>query len=332
RLNFKESPFYDVEQPLTRAEMTKAADSSRGNIELKIKLPPEVALRFTKDNPVREQSRIMVFCAAEPVSTFVKLDVSFPNQVELRVNGTEVRANLRGLKNRPGSTRPADITDLIRKSASYENSLVITYALTNKHNPAEDLVKRLEERRAITREQVVREMIEKAQDADLEATSTVMSLKCPLSTLRMTTPCRSTICIHNQCFDALSFLQLQQQAPTWTCPLCNRIVSFNDLQVDLYVDHILKAVPEAVEQVSISPDGEWTVLGQGESNVRHSNAREDQNDEGLIEIPDVSYEENSSRFTAAAASGVTRTPTHPSREPSISSGVARSSNGALSRI
>lgn len=82
-----------------------------------------------------------------------------------------------------------------------------------------------------------------------------------------------------------------------------------------------------MEQVSISPDGEWTVLGQGESNVRHSNAREDQNDEGLIEIPDVSYEENSSRFTAAAASGVTRTPTHPSREPSISSGVARSSNG-----
>lgn len=159
RLNFKESPFYDVEQPLTRAEMTKgmatylssysphtlqgsrlltsraAADSSRGNIELKIKLPPEVALRFTKDNPVREQSRIMVFCAAEPVSTFVKLDVSFPNQVELRVNGTEVRANLRGLKNRPGSTRPADITDLIRKSASYENSLVITYALTNKVRP-----------------------------------------------------------------------------------------------------------------------------------------------------------------------------------------------------
>ena len=74
----------------------------------------------------------MLYCAADPVSPFVKADIAFPNQVEIKVNGTEVRANLRGLKNRPGSTRPADITDFVRKNPNYENSMNIIYALTNK--------------------------------------------------------------------------------------------------------------------------------------------------------------------------------------------------------
>ena len=75
-------------------------------------------------------------------------------------------------------------------------------------------------------------VVAKAQDSDLVATSTVMSLKCPLSTLRIDLPCRSTVCLHVQCFDATSFLQLQQQAPTWTCPICNKIISFEALAVD----------------------------------------------------------------------------------------------------
>ena len=75
-------------------------------------------------------------------------------------------------------------------------------------------------------------VISKAQDSDIVATSIVMSLKCPLSTLRMELPCRSTLCTHNQCFDASSFLQLQEQAPTWTCPICNKLISFEALVVD----------------------------------------------------------------------------------------------------
>jgi E3 SUMO-protein ligase PIAS1 len=61
------------------------------------------------------------------------LDIIFPSQFEVRINGDEVKANYKGLKNKPGSTRPADITDLVRKSpANYRNNLVITYALTQK--------------------------------------------------------------------------------------------------------------------------------------------------------------------------------------------------------
>lgn len=75
----------------------------------------------------------MIYCSADSMhSPFQKVDIAFPHQVEIRVNQDEVKANLRGLKNKPGSTRPADITNLMRKRAGYENHLQVTYALTNK--------------------------------------------------------------------------------------------------------------------------------------------------------------------------------------------------------
>lgn len=71
-----------------------------------------------------------MFCAAGDYGT---QEIAFPHQSELKVNGDEVKANLRGLKNKPGSTRPADITDLLRlRLPHYTNNVEFTYALTTK--------------------------------------------------------------------------------------------------------------------------------------------------------------------------------------------------------
>lgn len=120
-----------------------------------------------------------------------------------------------------------------------------------KRHPVEELVVKLKSGKTIAKEQVVREsklsqmeesnlattdhsfsVISKSEDAEIVATSSIMSLKCPLSTLRIDVPCRSSVCSHNQCFDASSFLQLQEQAPTWTCPVCNKAAAYEHLQVD----------------------------------------------------------------------------------------------------
>ena len=77
--------------------------------------------------------KVMAFCAAEGKG---RQDVAFPHQSEVKVNGGEVKANLRGLKNKPGSTRPVDITnDLRLKLPTYSNMVELTYALTNKASP-----------------------------------------------------------------------------------------------------------------------------------------------------------------------------------------------------
>lgn len=77
--------------------------------------------------------RAMLFSAADPVlAPYAAADIAFPHQLEVRINGDEVRSNFKGLKNKPGSTRPADITDFIRKLPGYNNNVQITYALTQK--------------------------------------------------------------------------------------------------------------------------------------------------------------------------------------------------------
>lgn len=74
--------------------------------------------------------RVMLFCAADIQGD---QDVAFPHQSEIKVNSDEIKANLRGLKGKPGSTRPVDITDSLRlRQNNYVNNIEFTYALTNK--------------------------------------------------------------------------------------------------------------------------------------------------------------------------------------------------------
>ncbi|KAI4200658.1 MAG: hypothetical protein LQ350_003799 [Teloschistes chrysophthalmus] len=165
RLMFKESPFYTILQNLTPVQECKALvrEATRDHVDSKIIFRSEIAEKFTLDPDLR----VMIFCASEPVSQFSKLDVTFPYQVEIKVNMDEVKANLRGLKNKPGSTRPADITTLLRKRANYDNTMSLTYALTHKkfyfvanlvkRHPVEELVNKLKAGKIISQEQVIKE-------------------------------------------------------------------------------------------------------------------------------------------------------------------------------
>lgn len=84
----------------------------------------------------------------------------------------------------------------------------------------------------IRAESVVTEIANKANDPDVVATSQVLSLKCPLSYMRLSKPCRGLNCGHIQCFDATSYLQLQEQGPQWLCPICSKSVPFDQLAID----------------------------------------------------------------------------------------------------
>lgn len=96
---------------------------------MKVVLSQNDAMRLQSDPNLR----VMVYCTADTgLNPYTKSDIAFPYQVELKANLDEVKANLRGLKNKPGTTRPADVTDYIRKKPGYPNLIVMTYALTHK--------------------------------------------------------------------------------------------------------------------------------------------------------------------------------------------------------
>lgn len=131
----------------------------------------------------------------------------------------------------------------------------------------------------------------KAEDPDeIVATSSVLSLKDPVAYTRISTPCRSIGCNHNQCFDAAAYLQLQEQAPTWTCPICNKPAPWENLALDQYVNDILSSTSTETEAVTVTPEGKWHL--QKEDDTNNNNRRnnptpsEDDEDDDLVEIRD----------------------------------------------
>ncbi|KEF61586.1 uncharacterized protein A1O9_03154 [Exophiala aquamarina CBS 119918] len=299
RITFKNSPFYTITRSLTNTLECKAREATRDTARLTVTLSPQQADQLSQDS----SCKVMVFCAAEgfqPLSR--ESDIAFPHNVELKCNSDEVKANLRGLKNKPGSTRPADITHLIRKKGNYPNTVEMVYALTTKkfylvvnlvqQKSIGTMVTELRHGKVISKEQVLREMRSKAEDPDeIVATSSVLSLKDPVAYTRIVTPCRSIGCNHNQCFDAASYLQLQEQAPTWTCPICSKPAPWENLALDQYVNDILSSTSRDTEAVTVTPDGRWHPQKDDDGSSRRGNPTpsDDDDDDDLVEIRDGPY-------------------------------------------
>ncbi|CRJ97302.1 hypothetical protein BN1723_017082 [Verticillium longisporum] len=261
-LQFKPSPFYEIRRSVGPIRTCEAMSQHRNLVTIKIRASEHAALQQC----ITDKSfRVMVFCAGDKNGI---QDIAFPHQSEVKVNGGEIKANLRGLKNKPGSTRPVDITDALRlKPSNYENNVELIYALTTKPfyvavylcktTSVQDLAARIEHGKKIPKASVISEIRKEAADTDIVTTSQVLSLKCPLSYMRLAIPCRSYVCKHIQCFDATSYLQLQEQGPQWLCPICNKSATYDSLAIDEYVKDILANTSKDLEQVTIEPDAQW---------------------------------------------------------------------------
>lgn len=99
----------------------------RNTVTISLKAQDNSYLQQCANDPC---SRAMIFCAGANTG---EQDILFPHPSELKVNGVDIKANMRGLKNKPGSTRPVDITSSLRlKPPSYINTVEFTYAMTQK--------------------------------------------------------------------------------------------------------------------------------------------------------------------------------------------------------
>ncbi|KAI9824814.1 MAG: SUMO ligase siz1 [Phylliscum demangeonii] len=298
-LVFKPSPFFTVLETLMPVQHCTGGSHPRHASATLFRLRKDVIDRLNADASLK----VMLYGTVEGGSArFGTINISFPPLTELKINGDDVKANFKGAKSTPGSTPPADITKHLRRLESFENVISLSYGQVPKQvfsyvinlvkpHPIEDLVDTLKIGNVVSREKVVQEMVTQAQDTDIVTTSTVMSLKCPISTLRIDLPCRSMVCSHNQCFDAASFLQIQLQLPKWSCPICYKTVSFEGLVVDQYLMDILEKTPKSVDQVTIEPDGQWslkTVLStpapSSGNQSRISHHLDDDDDDDLREV------------------------------------------------
>lgn len=131
RTGFKPSPFYDIVESIVGNIVLDVSPSHRKTTNKSLQLTGSQGDRMRAD----PQLKLMLFSSMDQpgITAYALHDIAFPQQFEVKINGDEVKANWKGLKNKPGSTRPADITDSVRKSpANYRNNMEITYALTTK--------------------------------------------------------------------------------------------------------------------------------------------------------------------------------------------------------
>lgn len=265
KVNFQESPFYHLIRVL----------GSPITIPITLRdLPRKLSIKFILPDDdldaIRKSSFSILLLSTNitELSQFQYSMLQYPQQLEIRVNHNHVPVNVRGLKNKPGTARAPDLTQTISMLSRFTNVVDITvqdvtqqfamYLYLVKLIPMDSLVEAIESRGHITKESTIQKIINENNDDDVQAISTVLSLKCPLSYCRITVPVRSMYCDHIECFDASSFLLLQQQATTWTCPICNKALQYSALAVDDYLLEILrKTAAYDIDEIEIAEDGQW---------------------------------------------------------------------------
>eukprot|EP01083_Nonionella_stella_P155368 501881_1 len=101
-----------------------------------------------------------------------------------------------------------------------------------------------------------------AKDNDVQETSFVLPLFDTYTQARLEVPTKGRDCEHRNLFDLRSFLQRKGSKSSAPCPICNKRVAVNSLEVDHYISRILMTENSDVREVCIRADGTWNVGGE----------------------------------------------------------------------
>ena len=148
-----------------------------------------------------------------------------------------------------------------------------TIVLANRLN-CDTLLKRLRQhcyRHPDHTRALVKEKLAASMDSEISFTCLKICLLCPLSKMKMKIPIRSVNCNHFQCYDAETFLQMNEKKPTWTCPICDKPTRYDSLIVDGLFLEILDKAPNATE-IKFLEDGNWEDISEKKVDTKVTNS------------------------------------------------------------
>ncbi|XP_025203206.1 E3 SUMO-protein ligase PIAS2-like [Melanaphis sacchari] len=123
------------------------------------------------------------------------------------------------------------------------------------------LVKKLKGKEAKSSEKTKSDIIKKLAnfDPDLTVTHDIFSLICPLSKTRMKLPAKSIYCNHLQCFDAKTFIIMNEKKATWKCPICKISCLYDDIQIESYFLEVVTSskLNDNDQEIILCADGSW---------------------------------------------------------------------------
>uniref|UniRef100_A0A0B7A5C7 SP-RING-type domain-containing protein n=1 Tax=Arion vulgaris TaxID=1028688 RepID=A0A0B7A5C7_9EUPU len=282
-VKLKHLPFYDVVAEIMKPSSLIPKNTGRMQETLFVfHLTPQQAQDITMSRDFRPGAKCeytvqvqVRFCLLE--TTCEQAD-TFPSQIQVRVNNKPatlpnvIPTNKPNVEpKRPG--RPVDITSLCRLSPTVSNAITVTWAsdFTRSFCMSVYLVRKLSSDMLLARlkqfgnrhsdhtKALIKEKLAQDPDSEIATTSLRVSLMCPLGKMRMQIPCRASICTHLQCFDAATYLMMNERKPTWMCPVCDRPCPYDKLIIDGYFVEICSQSPSCID-IIFHEDGTWTPL------------------------------------------------------------------------
>ncbi|XP_038596204.1 E3 SUMO-protein ligase PIAS3-like isoform X2 [Tachyglossus aculeatus] len=174
------------------------------------------------------------------------------------------------LRERETIQHPIDITELVHLSDVVPNVIKATWSLTDRRDYAMsicwvkqlttiDLLQELWAKDVFPIDgtlAIIKEEMEANVAINVNVRSLRVSLVCPLGQVRMSVPCRASSCSHLQVFDAMQYLQWNEERELWRCPVCNRKTLYETLVIDEFFLNILKTSRDC-EEIELLPDGSW---------------------------------------------------------------------------
>ncbi|TIB94976.1 hypothetical protein E3Q18_04068 [Wallemia mellicola] len=276
-LIWKSNPFQSIIRQVSDvATLHEARDRSLRSVFLEFKIPTDYSQQLNQSrigpsDPIRYQLRIYSASSDfyKPHLLDQQLPIDFPVLCDLKVNGKQIKANTRGVRNQPGTASPpnADVEKNLILSPNASNTLEVIYRDTHKKHyivinlveqySCDQLANIVRQQPEIPSTSVVERYKSMQDNDDVVAGASTVSLKCPIGFFRMQTPIRSIHSQSLQCFDAMSFFSINEQLPTFTDPSSKKPIKFKDLAVDGFTHQILQAIPDDYGSVVVEPDAEW---------------------------------------------------------------------------
>lgn len=227
-------------------------------------------------NIVRQEYQIEIILRLVQVGLKENVTERLPYNINVSVNDRPCKLPVLNIPTKAGITPwrcnvPIDITQQTDLRSCLQNKLQITWSDEPHQYMAgvfvaqkltwDELLEQLKTR-PVRPADKTRELIKKSMESDVDmgVDSMLTTVKDPLSKMRMEMPARGMDCIHLSCFDAIQFLQMNEQKQTWLCPICKKKVKFENIEVDEFFLNILKSpnLSKDCENVVLLQDGSWT--------------------------------------------------------------------------
>ncbi|XP_037796758.1 E3 SUMO-protein ligase PIAS2-like [Penaeus monodon] len=255
----KHDPFYDVHDTVLQNIIMKKS-SEQMQLTFKFNLSPDQLENLRTDDTYQVQLR---FCKLD---TMREQPDYFPNSLQVAVNSDLL--HIKGLHEVPkGPAEPIDITRFCYLAQQTTNEIHIRtfeeckmYVFIVKKLTSSDLIQRLKDAPhsvpAITSEKIKEKLSQDTSLEEIAPTTLQCSLLCPLGRTRLKLPCRAWTCKHLQCFDAATYIQMNEQKPKWCCPVCRESAQYKNLYIDGYFLNVLEE-NTTDDTIVLLADGSW---------------------------------------------------------------------------